>query len=205
MRDVEAGYVELLLYAAYLRAHVQAQLRVEVRERLVHEQDLRAHDEDARERDALLLAARELVRVTMLRALEADHLERLGDLARHGRAALRAHLQPVADVVAYRHVREERVVLEDEAYLALVDHDVRHVLTVDEDASRGRRLEARDHAQRRRLAAARGAEERYELAALYVELDALDGVEARAVLYEGFPYVVKMKFYSHYLLPPCPL
>ena len=48
------------------------------------------------------------------------------------------------------------------------------VLAVDADLAGGRRLEAGDHAQRRRLAAAAGPEERDELAALDRELEVLD-------------------------------
>ena len=46
------------------------------------------------------------------------------------------------------------------------------VLAVDADGARGRALEAGDHAQGRRLAAARRAEERHELAALGRQVEA---------------------------------
>ena len=55
-RDAELG-----LDAADLIAQLHAHLRVERRERLVEQQHARAGDERAGERDALLLAARELV------------------------------------------------------------------------------------------------------------------------------------------------
>ena len=42
----------------------------------------------------------------------------------------------------------------------------RHVLAADQDLARGRDLEAGDHAQRRGLAAARGAEQRHQRARL---------------------------------------
>ena len=49
---------ELVVQAADLEAHLLAQVGVEVRERLVHQQRLGLDDERAGERDALLLAAR---------------------------------------------------------------------------------------------------------------------------------------------------
>ena len=53
----------------------------------------------------------------------------------------------------------------------------RDVLAADDDAAGGRLLEAGDHAQHRRLAAARRPEEGDELAALDVEVEVLhDGV-----------------------------
>ena len=50
----------LPLQREQLVAHLHAQLRVEVRQRLVEQQHLRLDREGARERDALLLAAGEL-------------------------------------------------------------------------------------------------------------------------------------------------
>jgi hypothetical protein len=50
----------------------------------------------------------------------------------------------------------------------------RHVVAVEQDLALGRALEAGDEPQRRRLAAARRAEHREELAARHLELDAVD-------------------------------
>ncbi len=52
---------------------------------------------------------------------------------------------------------------------------VRDVRAVDRDRARGRLLEAGDHPQRRRLAAARRPEERHELAPLGGQVEVLDG------------------------------
>ena len=52
--------------------HQLARLDVERRERLVHQQDLRVEDQHLRERDALPHSARQLVRVAVLEAREAD-------------------------------------------------------------------------------------------------------------------------------------
>ena len=57
------------------------QLGVEGAEWLVEEQHRRGEHERTRERDALLLAARELVRPALSEAAEPDELERLGDAA----------------------------------------------------------------------------------------------------------------------------
>ena len=77
---VDRGDPELALQAFQLEAHQLAQLRVEVGERLIEEQQLRLHDERPREREALLLAARELGRlavgklVQLHRRQHAQHL-----------------------------------------------------------------------------------------------------------------------------------
>ena len=55
--DVDKGHLQLLLQRAQLPAELHAQLRVEVRERLVEEEDLGPQHERARDGDALLLPA----------------------------------------------------------------------------------------------------------------------------------------------------
>jgi hypothetical protein len=71
-------------------------------------------------------------------------------------------------------VREQRVALEDGVGGALEGRQAGHVGAVEQHGALGRVLEAGDHAQGRRLAAAGGAEQREELAALYVEIERVD-------------------------------
>ena len=76
MRDVDDGERQALLQVADLLAHLPAQPRVEVRQRLVEQQHAGLEHQRARDGDALLLAARELRRQTRVEALEADGGER---------------------------------------------------------------------------------------------------------------------------------
>jgi hypothetical protein len=71
--------VLLLEDVTHLQAQALAQIDVEVGEGLVHEQQLRARRQRTRQRDALLLAAGELVRIAIRRALHADGPEQLAD------------------------------------------------------------------------------------------------------------------------------
>ena len=57
VRDVDRGDADAVLNLADGVAHLDAQLRVEVGERLVHQQHVRLDDDGAGERDALLLTA----------------------------------------------------------------------------------------------------------------------------------------------------
>ena len=61
VRDEDEGAADLLVDAAQLLLHRLPELQVERRERLVEQQHLRPHDERARQRHALLLAARKLL------------------------------------------------------------------------------------------------------------------------------------------------
>ena len=56
VRDVHGRDAERLLEPLELEAHLRAQLGVEVRERLVQQEQRRLHDEAAGEREPLLLA-----------------------------------------------------------------------------------------------------------------------------------------------------
>ena len=165
-----------------------AQLHVERAERLVEEQRRRPVHERARQRDALLLAAGELPRPPSLQALEPDDVEEL----EHPLAALAARhplqLQPERDVVVDRHVRKERVLLEDHVDRAAVRRDGGDVLSLQEDATLVGHLEAGDHPERRRLPAAARAEQREELAVADRDVDVahrLGSAEPLADPFEG--------------------
>jgi hypothetical protein len=71
-------------------------------------------------------------------------------------------------------VREERVGLEDGVDVAAVGRVLGDVVTAEEDAAVGRVLEAADHPQRGRLAAAGGSEQRIERPARDLEVERVD-------------------------------
>ncbi len=161
--------------ALELDLQLAAQAQVERAERLVEQQRLRAVDERAGERDALLLAAGELAGLALLEAGELRELEHLGD-APLGLVLgdLRA-LEAEGDVALDVEVGEERVGLEDRVDVALERRHVGDVLAGEVDAALGRVLEPADHPQRRRLAAARRAEQREERALRDLEVERVDG------------------------------
>jgi hypothetical protein len=71
-------------------------------------------------------------------------------------------------------VREQRIALEDQAAIALPGRQVGDVALADGEFAGARRDEARDHAQRRGLAAAGGAEQDQELAVGDIDGDVVD-------------------------------
>src|SRR5438093_11822544 len=72
VRDVDGRDVQLLLDATDLIAHAHAELRVDIRERLVTEETFRTEDARSGERDALLLPSGELRGVPLHDAGESD-------------------------------------------------------------------------------------------------------------------------------------
>ena len=154
VRHVDERDADLLLQIDELDLHVLAELRVERRERLVQQQHRRMGDQRPRDRHALLLPARKLVRVALAEAGQPHVRERLGQLARNlARGRLR-HLQRKGDVALHGHVREQCVALEYGAHRAALGRPVGDVAAVQQNAPAVGKIEAGDHPQERRLAAA---------------------------------------------------
>ena len=188
VRDVDRGDAEAALQRRDLRAGLDAELGVEVRQRLVHEEHLGLADDRAAHGDALTLTTREGLRLAGQVLLEVEELRGL----EHAGGALvladAGDLQGEAHVLGDRHVRVQRVVLEHHRDVAVLRRDVGDVAVADEDAARVDLFEAGQHAQRRGLAAAGGADENEEFAVGDLEVELVDsgasapGVQARCVV-----------------------
>src|SRR5206468_6392449 len=119
VRDIDRGAIELAVDAPNLRTRLDAQLGIEIRQRLVHEDQRRLDDDGARNGDALLLAAGELTWQLVLLTGELHELERVRYARRHRGGRHAAHLQTEADILGYGHVRKQRVIPEHHAEAAL--------------------------------------------------------------------------------------
>jgi hypothetical protein len=173
--DVDEGDADVVLDRLQLELHLLAQLQVERAQRLVEEEHPRLVHERPRERDALLLAARELPRLAPFHPLEADEVEDVEHAPAEVALADALAAQAEGDVLEDAQVREERVRLEDRVHVALVRRPPADRLVAEVDRPVRRFLEAADHPQRRRLAAAGRAEQREEAAALDLEGEVVDG------------------------------
>jgi hypothetical protein len=78
-------------------------------------------------------------------------------------------------------VRKERVVLKDESEVAVLGVDLVDPPLANKKVAGGDGLEPGDHPQRRRLAAAGGAEQDQKLAILDLEVDAVHGDDIAAI------------------------
>src|SRR3954452_917894 len=123
----------------------------------------------------LLLTAGELVRIPVATVGQPDQLEQLRRPAALLRLAAPAHAQPEGHVLGHGEVREEAVGLEDHPHVALVRRGVGDVPPVEQHPALVGGVEARDRPQRRRLPAARRAQERQELAARDVQVEPVEG------------------------------
>ena len=147
-----------------LGAHLDAQLGVEIGQRLVEQHQPRPQHQGTRDGDALLLAARQLARIPGFKPQQlhqAKHLlHALVDLLLRDRRQGEAE----CDVVVDRHVREQRVVLEYHAKATLLRRQVVHPFAVEPDLAFARRDQSRDDRQSGRLPAAARSEKGDELA-----------------------------------------
>src|SRR5215510_9367913 len=161
VRHVDHGLAGLAPDVGEQALHGVAGERIERRERLVHEQDGRVVGERARDRDSLLHAAREVVRVGLGELLELDQAQLLERDALALGLAHALHLEAEGDV-AERGApgKELREILEHDAAIGAL---ATHRLTADPDLAAGRLEKSRDDVEQRSLAAARGANQAEEL------------------------------------------
>ena len=156
VRDEHEGDAELALQVLQLDLHVGAQLLVQCRERLVEKQHGGLVDQRAGQRDALLLAAGKFMDLAAAVAGQPHHRQRVAGLAADlARRQPRPDLaQPVGDIVLDIEMREKRIVLEHHVDRPAIGRDADHVPAADQHLAFARLLEAADHAQAGRLAAA---------------------------------------------------
>ena len=173
--DVHGGDAELTLQGGDLRTGLDAQLRIQVRQGLVHEEHLGLTDDRAAHGDALTLATGQGLGLAVQVGLQVEDLSGLFDALVDLFLGGAGDLQGEAHVLAHRHVGVEGVVLEDHRDVAVLRRNVRDVLVADEDATGVDVLQAREHAQRGGLTAAGRADEDEELAVLDFEVELVDG------------------------------
>ena len=186
MRDHDHRLAVVLDRLVQQLEDLAAGLRVEVAGRLVGEDDCRAGDERARDRDALLLAAGELGGPVGQAVGEPDPLDEIPEelLVR----LLAGERERQRHVLLGGQHREQVEELEDEA--DVLAPDLRDVLVAqlsepgagDRDVAVGRAVERRQDVHQRRLAGARRAHDRRQLALLDVQRDAAKRVDRRVAL-----------------------
>ena len=186
--DVNRRQAHVPLDRPKLHPHRLAQLRVQIGKRLVEEQHVRLHDEGARHRHALLLAAGHLVRVAVAHAFELHQFQRVPDPLFDLALVDMADMEAVGDVLIDGHVGEQRVLLKDHRGIALVGRDVRDLPPREGDGAAVRLVKARDHAENRGLAAARGAEQRDEVPLLHLKIHIVNDLAAAEKLVDIFQF-----------------
>ena len=172
--DVEGGGRQPRLQLHDVGPGLDAQRRVEVGQRLVHQEDEGLAHDGPGQRHPLALAARELPRLAVEQRGQPEGLGGPLDLDRPLVLVDAALAERELDVLGHRQVRVERVALEDHGHVAVLGVDVVDDPVTDGDGAAGHLLEAGHQAQRGRLAAARRAEEHQQLAVGDVQRQVVD-------------------------------
>jgi len=138
----------------------------------------RLDHQGAGERDALLLPAGEFARIARREVCESGGGEDARHLGGDLGARQLAQGQAVGDVLGDRHVRPQRVALEDHRHLARFRRQRarrrRHHPVAHRDLAGRRFDEAGDQAQRRRLAATGRPEQAHQQAVVDAQRDVVD-------------------------------
>ncbi len=135
-----------------VRAQRLGRQHVERRERLVHQHDVRMHDESARKPHALPHATRELARIGRLEAVEPDHVDRRERALPDLRLGHSLCLESERHVLEHREPREDGEALE---YHRNAPRGTCHRLTEVAHVPGRRGGEPGDQPQQRRLAGPR--------------------------------------------------
>jgi len=110
--DVHGGDAETVLERRDLRAHRHTQLRVEVRQRLVHQEGLRGTHDGATHGHPLPLPTGQRLGLAVQVLVEAEDVRGLLDALLDLRLVHLGELEREAHVVRHGHVRVQRVGLE---------------------------------------------------------------------------------------------
>ena len=185
MRDEHDRDAVLGVEGRKKRHDLLASRRVKTARRLVCEKQLRARDDGARNRDALLLSARELRRRMVLPVQQAYAVERgPRQLAALGGAHAAVEERKL-HVLKRRRSGEKIEALKDEAEVlapqerTLVARQALDVHSAEEIRARRRAVERADDVHGRRLARARRAHDSDEFALVNRKAHAAQGLEGR--------------------------
>ena len=157
--DLVMGYVDcrhrqLMAEVLDLCPGRDAELGIQVRQRLIHQEHVWLPHDCPGQGHALTLTARELGRLPVQELVKLDHGAGAHHLLVMGGGINAAHLQREADVLVDVHVGIERVTLEHHRHVAVLRFQIVDHRPVDGDLAFGDILESGDHPHRRRLAAA---------------------------------------------------
>src|SRR5580700_8475134 len=164
-------------------AHQEPGLRVERAERLVEQDQARLQHERARNADALAHAARQLRRIGAGEVFESHEGQRIVDAAAYLGLGDAAAAQAERGIVPYRQPGEAGVLLEDDANT--FGDFAADRLAFERHRARGRPLQAGEHFEERRLAAARRPDHGEELALAQVQIDRPERVDRRLIAGAG--------------------
>ena len=175
MSNVDEGGLQALMQLGDLGTHLNAELGVQVGQRLVEQEDLRVTNDGAAQRNALTLTTGQSLRLAVEVLLDGQDLSSLADQLVDLVLRLLAQLQTERHVVINGHVRIQRVVLENHRDVAILRSNVVNQTVADVELALGDLFKASNHAQGGGLTAARRSDQNDELLVLDVQTEVGNG------------------------------
>jgi hypothetical protein len=164
-----------------MNPHRDAQLGVEVGQRLVHQERLRLADDGPAHRDPLPLPAGQGGRLAPQVRFQAQHPGGVVDPALDLVLRRLAQLQAERQVLLHAHVRVQGIVLEHHRDVPVLRRQVIHHPVPDRDRPGGDLLQPRDRPQCGRLPAPRRTDQHHELAISDIQAQLVDRLHAARV------------------------
>src|SRR5581483_6763805 len=118
VRHVDSRVAIRVMQPANLKSHFLTQVCVEIGQRLVEQKGLGLHDQRTRQRDTLLLAAGQFAGVTLCQGRQLRRSKNRFELLADRVAVHLAELEAVNDIFSDRHVRPQRVALENHRHVS---------------------------------------------------------------------------------------
>ena len=171
--NINERALDLVAQLNELGTHLVTKLGVQVGQWLVHQEDLGVTHDGAADSDTLALAARKRLGLTVEVLGNAQNLGSRANLAVDLVLGDLLELERKRHVLVHRHIGVQSIALEHHGDVAVLGRHVVDALAVDEHIARGNVLQAGDHAHRRGLTAARGANEDDELLIVNGEVEVL--------------------------------
>jgi hypothetical protein len=131
VRDIDHRRFEFVVKPRDFDAHLRAKVGIEVRQRLVEQEDIGRAGNGSADRDALPLATGKLPRLAVEQRLELQRLGRRAHLRLDLGLADPDHLEREAHILSDGHVRIERVGLEHHGNAAVGGRHPVHRLPTD--------------------------------------------------------------------------
>ena len=145
VRHVDHRCLQLMVEPRDLGAHLDAEICVEVAQRLIKQEHLRLPDDRPPEGDALALAAGKRLGFPVEVGRNAEYLRGMLDPFVDLRLVVFPELEPESEVVVDGHVGVECVVLKDHRDIAVLRGDVVDHLPVDADCAGRNLFQSGDH------------------------------------------------------------
>ena len=153
MGHMNEGGSQLAVEGFQFTAHMQPELGVEIRQRLVEKKRLRLADDGAPHRDPLPLASRKLCRTPIQELLQPQPPRRLDNPLPDVVPVQVPVAKTIGHVVEDRHVGVERIGLEHHGKVTFARFKTGHSLPVNGKLAAGDRLKPGNHPEKARLAA----------------------------------------------------